>query len=222
MTMQRKITMGDKVDLARAFPALERAANLTRIKATMLSMASANQPGQAHWYVVHTAERREKSVYERLAEEKISAYLPLVERGRIVRRGRVVDLTPGPALPGYVMVHLVPSAAAFCGLRHIDGVIGVVGGLHAPHRITDEDVNRFKRVLGSWDETSEHAERFHVGDWVRFDEGPFIGFKGRLVKVKRAVPMAGLRKIAIAGKVEFEVSGQQHVVEAPLALLQKL
>ncbi|HTO29635.1 MAG TPA: transcription termination/antitermination NusG family protein, partial [Pararhizobium sp.] len=133
MTMQRKITMGDKVDLARAFPALERAANLTRIKATMLSMASANQPGQAHWYVVHTAERREKSVYERLAEEKISAYLPLVERGRIVRRGRVVDLTPGPALPGYVMVHLVPSAAAFCGLRHIDGVIGVVGGLHAPH-----------------------------------------------------------------------------------------
>ncbi|MGI0527278.1 transcription termination/antitermination protein NusG [Rhizobium giardinii] len=222
MTMQRKVILSDRVDLMRALPALERAANLRRIQANMISMAGANQPGEAHWYVIQTRERREKSVEERLGQEKISCYLPLVQGGKAVIRHRVVELSPRPALPCYILVHLVPSAAAFCGLRHIDGVVGVVGGLHAPHRVSDDDLNRFKRVLGSWDETAEHAQSFHVGDWVRFDEGPFIGFKGRIAKIRKAVPMIGLPKIAIAGKVELEIGGQQHSVDAPLALLQKL
>lgn len=222
MNMQRKITMGDKVDLARTFPALERAANLARIKATMLSMASANQPGKAHWYVLQTKERREKTVEERLGEENISCYLPRIEGGKAVVRGRVHDYGPRPALPGYIMVHLVPSAAAFCGVRRIDGVIAVVGGMQSPHRLTDEDMNRFKAKLGSWDETKEHVQRFHVGDWVRFDEGPFIGFKGRITAIKTAVVVRGMPKIAVSGKVEFEAGGQQHAVDAPLALLMKV
>jgi transcriptional antiterminator NusG len=222
MNMQHKIVMADRFDMDRAIPALAKAADLRRIKATMLSMASANQPGEASWYVLQTRERREKSVEERLGEEKISCFLPLVEGGKAVIRRRVVHLSPRPAMPGYILVHVVPSAAAFCGLRRIDGVAGIVGGMHSPHRISDDDINRFKIILGSWDATAEHAERFHVGDWVRFDEGPFIGFKGRITKIRKAVPMRGMQKIAMSGMVDFEVGGQHHSIESPLALLMKL
>lgn len=222
MTMQRKIIMSDRVDLMRALPVLERAANLRRINANMLSMAGANQPGEAAWFVVHTAERREKTVEERLGAENIRCFLPLIEGEKVVRRHRVVQLSDRPALPGYVLVNLVPSAAAFCGLRRIDGVIGIVGGLENPHRISDEDLNRFKIKLGSWDASSAHAEAFKVGDWVRFDEGPFIGFQGRIGKIHKAQIVRGMPKIAISGTVELTIGEQRHVIKAPLALLVKM
>ncbi|MBW9062390.1 antitermination protein [Rhizobium herbae] len=222
MTMQRKIILSDRVDLMRALPALEKAANLRQMKASMLSMAGANQKGTPFWFVVQTAERREKSVEERLAKENIRCFLPLIDGGKAVRRHRVVKLLDRPALPGYLLVNLVPSAAAFCGLRRVDGVTGIVGGLENPHRVADEDLNRFKIKLGTWDAKAVHAEAFHVGDWVRFDEGPFIGFSGRIGKIHTAYAVRGMPKIAIAGTVELTIGEQRHVIKAPLALLVKL
>ena len=222
MTMQRKITMGDKVDLNRLLPKLERAVELRRIKATMISMAAANRDGDARWYVLQTRERSEKAVEERLTKENVRSYLPLVEGGKAVVRHRVVKLADRPAMPGYVLVRIVPSAAAFCGLAKIDGVFGLVGGLLAPRWITDNDVSRFKRILGEYDPSAAHSIRFAKGDWVRFEEGPFIGFDGHIRKLHSAVPVRGMPKIQIAATVEVIVDGTSHTVKSPLAFLEKL
>lgn len=208
-------------DPDRIDPAYARAANRHRIKATMLSMASANQPGDRGWFVLQTIDRREKTVEESLSAKNILSYLPMIEGGKAVRRHRVVTLPERAAMPGYVLVNVVPSAAAFCVLRHFDGVIGIVGVAGQPHRVRDEIINRFKIKLGEYDPCAEHAERFKVGDWVRFDEGPFIGFSGRIVKLRKAVPMRGLKPIAIEGIVQVDTGDQSHTITTPLAFLVK-
>lgn len=220
--MQHRITMGDKFDLERALPVLAKAAHLRDMKATMLLMAGANQPGEAEWFVLQTENRREKTVHNLLSDKNILCYLPLVEGGKAVRRHRVVTLLDRPALPGYLMVSIVPSIAAFCGLRWVDGVVGIVGGVEKPHRVSEKDLNRFKIALGSWDANAAHAETFSVNDWVRFDEGPFVGFSGRIVKLRKAVLMRGLKPVAVEGMVQITVNDQTHTISSPLALLQKI
>lgn len=222
MTMHRTITMGDKIDMARLMPILEKQANLRAIAARMIHLASANHSGERHWYVLETFSGCERAVEKRLADENVRAYLPMIEGGKALVRHRVVQRSARPALPGYLLVSLVPSAAAFTALAHLKQVVGFVGGCEKPHRVSDEDVNRFKIKLGEYDANSAHSESFSKGDWVRFEEGPFIGYSGRIQKIRKMVVMRGLRPIAVEAVVELRLGDQEKTVTTPLALLGKL
>ena len=104
----------------------------------------------------------------------------------------------------------------------LKGIEGVVGGAETPHRIQDEEINRFKVKLGEWDDVKAHAETFHVGDWVRFDEGPFIGFQGVIRHIRKMVILRGMKPVGVEGLVAIEVGDQKHEIRCPLALLVKL
>lgn len=222
MTMHRTITMSDKVDMARLMPILEKQANLRSITARMIHLASANQGGERHWYVMETFTSCERAVEKRLADENVRAYLPMIEGGKAVVRHRVVQRGARPALPGYLLVSVVPSPAAFVALANLKQVVGFVGGTENPHRVSDEDVNRFKIKLGEYDASSAHSERFAKGDWVRFEEGPFIGYSGRIQKIRKMVVMRGLKPIAVEAVVELRFGDQEKTVTTPLALLGRL
>ncbi|MEJ6845108.1 transcription termination/antitermination NusG family protein [Sinorhizobium fredii] len=218
MTMQRRIYQGTPIGFE-----IERFADRMRtINANMLSMASANQPGEKGWFVLQVVAGREKAVENTLKEKGVFAYLPLIRGGKKVLRGRVVPCSDRPALPGYVMVSVVPSPAAFAGLSRAQSVEGILGGAERPHRVPDETMNRFKALLGEWIEADAEREVFSKGDWVQFDEGPFAGFKGYLTKIRKLVPVRGMKPIGIEGVVMLEVGGKQMPVTAPLALLAKI
>ncbi len=222
MTMHRTITMSDKIDMARLMPILEKQANLRAIRARMLDLASANQSGARHWYVLETFANCERLVEKRLADENIRAYLPMVDGGKAVIRHRLVQRAPRPALPGYLLVSLVPSAAAFAAMSNLKQVVGLVGVAGTPHRVSDEDVNRFKIKLGEYDANSQHAEKFAKGDWVRFEEGPFIGYSGRILKIRKMVVIRGQKPIGVEAIVELRLGDQVKPIDTPLALLEKL
>ena len=214
--------MGDKFDMARLMPILEKQAHLRSIRARMLDLASANQDGERHWYVLETFASCERAVEKRLSDENVRAYLPMIDGGKAVIRHRVVQRLPRPALPGYLLVSLVPSPAAFAALINIKQVVGCVGGIEQPHRVSDEDVNRFKIKLGEYDANSAHSEKFAKGDWVRFEEGPFIGYSGRITRVRKMVVIRGDKPIGVEAIVEVRFGDQEKTILTPLALLEKL
>lgn len=228
MIMQRRIYQGvpviiddariDPVRLAKAWAKDE----WRTIRANMLSMASANQPGEKGWYVLQTFAGCEKSVERTLADKGVMAYLPLVPGGKRVVRGRAIQCADKPAMAGYVMVSVVPSAAAFAGLARVRNVECIVGGAEAPHRVSDETMRRFKIMLGEWSEAEAHARDFAVKDWVRFEEGPFTGFSGRVTKIRKMVPVRGMKPIAVEGLVEVETKGKVTTINTPLAFLAKV
>ncbi|NTH50495.1 antitermination protein [Agrobacterium rhizogenes] len=222
MTMHRTITMGNDFDMARLMPVLEKQANLRAISARMLHLASANQSGERHWYVLETFASCERAVEKRLSDENIRAYLPMIDGGKAVVRHRVVQRGARPALPGYLLVSIVPSPAAFVALANLKQVVGFVGGTEKPHPVSDEDVSRFKIKLGEYDANSAHSEAFAKGDWVRFDEGPFIGFSGRIMKIRKMVVMRDLKPIGVDAVVEVSFGDQVKTISTPLALLEKL
>ncbi len=63
--------------------------------------------GDTHWYAVHTRARHEKMVAERLLEQGVSTYLPLMrETHRWSDRKKVVEL---PLFSCYVFARLFPT-----------------------------------------------------------------------------------------------------------------
>ncbi|QRM36962.1 antitermination protein [Rhizobium rhizogenes] len=222
MTMHRTITMGNDFDMARLMPVLEKQANLRAIRARMLDLAGANQIGDRRWYVLETFASCERAVEKRLSDENVHAYLPMIDGGKAVVRHRLIQRAARPALPGYLLVSLVPSPAAFAALSNVKQVVGFVGGAEKPHHVSDEDVNRFKIKLGEYDASSVHSEKFAKGDWVRFDEGPFIGYSGRIARIRKMVVMRDMKPIGVEAIVEVRFGDQEKTILTPLALLEKL
>lgn len=228
MTMQRKIYQGvpviindERIDPARMAKAWVKD-EMRTIRVNMLTMASANQPGEKGWFVLQVVSGRENAVENHLRESGVMAYLPLVSGGVRIVRGRKIKVADRPALPGYVIVNVVPTPAAFAGLVSVRHVEDVLGGAHRPHRVSDETMSRFKIMLGDWAEATARASEFAKGDWVEFDEGPFAGFKGHIVKLRKMVLVRGEKPVAVEGVVEVEIGGNLTRVSTPLALLVKV
>lgn len=228
MIMQRRIYQGvpviiddPRIDPARMAKAWAKD-GFRSIRANMLTMAGANQPGEKGWFVLQAFAGCEKGVEKTLSEKGVMTYLPLIPGGKRIVRGRSVQCADRPALPGYVMVSVVPSAAAFAGLVSVRNVERIVGGAERPLRVSEKTLSRFKLLLGELNETQEHAQAFAVKDWVRFSEGPFEGYRGRILKIRKMVPVRGMKPIAVEGRVEVEISGKVTTINTPLAFLVKL
>lgn len=211
-----------KYDPTRCDAAWDRAVAKRVLKVNMLSMAAANQPGEKAWFVLQVKPNCDKPVEKALSQAGVSVFMPVVSGGRKLIRHRFVDLAERPVIPGYIMVCIVPGPAAFSGLCAVKHAIGLVGGNESPHRVSDHDVRRFNMLVNRQDEPDLVEDRFFVKDSVRFQEGPFIGFSGEIVKIRRAVVMRGQRPIAIEAVVSISVKGQVHPITTPLAFLEKV
>ncbi|MFJ6324070.1 MULTISPECIES: transcription termination/antitermination protein NusG [unclassified Rhizobium] len=206
-------------DLTRFEPLFDQMRDRKRIKATMLSMATGEQPGKREWFVVETKHKQEKTVEDALHKAGVKVFLPLESAGQQVVRGKVVADYMRPLLPGYVLVNIVYSPAAVCGICRVDGVAGFVGGMISPHRVSDEEVYRFKAFDEAPDR--EHCMQFSRGDTVRFTFGPFVKLSGTICKMRKGRSFGGER-MATGAVVKLELFGKTHLVDAPLAFFEKL
>ncbi|ATE84713.1 transcription antitermination protein [Sinorhizobium phage phi3LM21] len=222
MIMQRSIYEGAPIDIddarvdrGRVLKAWARDGMRT-IRASMLSMASANQPGVKAWYCLQVLTGREGDVETYLKAANIKYFLPL-EKWVAVRRGRKV-LSERPLIPGYVFVFCVPSAAAFCGLRGIRHVLDIVGSSEKPYRFDEESINLYKAETESQDDGEQLVDatgkRAAVGDGAKITNGPFADFEGVVVSINKARDRRA--------KVAIKIYGRDFEVDMPLAHLEKL
>jgi transcriptional antiterminator NusG len=111
-----------------------------------------------------------------------------------IRNGQRVR-TETRLVPGYVLVNLEMTDAAWALLRGTQGVAGMVGSENQPVPLSDAEVDR---LLGRADTPQRPRVPFSIGVAVDVVAGPFVGLSGQVValnedaaKLKVAISMFG-------------------------------
>ena len=143
------------------------------------------------WYVVRAISGNEKKVKQYLEHEialknlqdSISQVLIPMEKIYLIRNGKKVSKERN-FFPGYVLVEAVLTGEIPHLIRNIPGVLGFLGAKGEPHPLRPSEV---KRILGKFDELSEHGEEmsipFIVGETVTVIDGPFNSFSGVIEEI---------------------------------------
>jgi transcription antitermination factor NusG len=133
----------------------------------------------ANWYAVQTRARSEKVICERLAEQGLTTFLPLVtEIRRWSDRKKKVEL---PLFSCYVFVKLVISNnQARMSVYRTNGVFGIVSMRGEAIPIPDEQIDGLRTVVTQQVPWSEHPF-LKVGQRVRIRGGSMDGVEGVLL-----------------------------------------
>ena len=127
-----------------------------------------------NWYALRIKPHKEMSVYERLEEENIEQYLPLVRVQPTNPRSAKIK----PYFPGYMFVFVDLAETGVNKFRWLYGVIGLVefGGI--PAVVPANLVNDLQQLMAQIDDEGGLAKfEFKHGDTVVIEEGPFEGYE---------------------------------------------
>jgi transcription antitermination factor NusG len=132
----------------------------------------------SHWYAVHTRARHEKMVAERLREQGVNAYLPLVkETHRWSDRKKVVEL---PLFSCYVFAKFAPTNQDRQRVVRTDGVLQVLGTRGEGIAIPEEQIESVRTLIN--ERLAWSAYPFlKIGQRVRIRGGAMNGVEGILV-----------------------------------------
>lgn len=138
------------------------------------------------WYVVHVFSGSEKKMAQSILEqagshdlgEQIEDVMVPSEQVIEVRRGAKVQVER-KFFPGYILVKMELTDAAWSLVQSQLRVTGFLGGKGRPIPITTAEADR---LIKQMDEGVERAPRntvsFIIGEEVRVTEGPFENFNG--------------------------------------------
>jgi transcriptional antiterminator NusG len=137
------------------------------------------------WYVVHVFSGSEKkmaqSIMEQAAshglEEQIGDVLVPTEEVVEVRRGAKVQ-AERKFFPGYILVNMELTDAAWSLVQSQPRVTGFLGGKGKPVPITKAEADRLIKQMDEGVERPRSTISFDIGEEVRVVEGPFESFNG--------------------------------------------
>jgi len=142
------------------------------------------------WYIVHAytnfeqkvaeaiRERARQSGLEHLFEQIVVPTEEVVE----VRRGRKVH-SERKFLPGYVLVKMEMTDAAFLLIKNTPKVTGFLGADNKATPIPDEEAMRILHQVQEGVERPKPTITFEIGEQVRVADGPFASFQGHVEEV---------------------------------------
>jgi transcription antitermination factor NusG len=132
----------------------------------------------ARWYAVHTRARHEKMVFQRLQEQGVDTFLPIVkETHRWSDRKKIVEI---PLFSCYVFAHLLPGNQERQRIFRTDGVLQIVGVRGEGTPIPDDQIEAVKAVLAERLPWSAHPF-LKIGQRVRIRSGALNGVEGILI-----------------------------------------
>jgi transcription antitermination factor NusG len=132
----------------------------------------------SHWYAVHTRARHEKMVVERLLEQGVSTYLPMVkETHRWSDRKKIVEL---PLFSCYVFARFTPRNEDRLRVCRTHGVLQVIGMQGEALPIPDEQIDAVRLLINEQLPWTAHPF-LKIGQRVRICSGALKGVEGILV-----------------------------------------
>ena len=150
----------------------------TQVTIRVPSVPAVLETDVAYWYALQTRARHEKVVSERLEEEGITTFLPLVsEVRRWSDRRKTVQL---PLFSCYVFVKLVPRSRERMRVDRINGAFGIVGVRGQGIPIPEEQIEAVRTVITQQVPWSNHPF-LKVGQRVRIRGGSMDGVEGVLL-----------------------------------------
>lgn len=169
----------------------------------------------AKWYVIHVYSGFEKKVAQSIEEqakqagmdENILQVLVPSEEVIEVRRGTKVT-SDRKFFPGYVLVEMDLTDAAWHLVKNTPKVSGFLGTRDKPTPISEAEA---KRILNQVEEGVDRPKPsivFEIGEQVRVTDGPFTSFNGLIEDVdeERARVKVAVSIFGRATPVELEYS----------------
>jgi transcription termination/antitermination protein NusG len=142
------------------------------------------------WYIVHAYSNFERKVAESIKERAKAQGLAhlfddvLVPTEEVVevRRGRKVQ-TERKFFPGYVLVKMEMTDAAFVLIKNTPKVTGFLGADNKAIPITEDEAMRILNQVKEGTDRPKPSVTFEIGEQVRVAEGPFATFQGHVEEV---------------------------------------
>lgn len=139
----------------------------------------------ARWYVIHVYsgfEQKIKASIEEQAEKKgladdIEEILVPTEEVVEVKRGQRVN-SERKVFPGYVLVKMEMSDAAWHLIKDTDKVTGFLGGGKKPVPISQKEAEAMMKQIEEGVDSPRAAVLFDIGEELRVIDGPFASFNG--------------------------------------------
>ena len=137
------------------------------------------------WYVVHVFSGSEKKMAQAILEQaaangledQIADVMVPTEEVVEVRRGAKVQ-AERKFFPGYILVNMELTDAAWSVVQSQPRVTGFLGGKGRPVPITNVEAERLIKQMDEGVERPRSTLSFDVGEEVRVIEGPFESFNG--------------------------------------------
>ena len=137
------------------------------------------------WYVVHVFSGSEKKMAQAIleqatangVEDQIADVMVPTEEVVEVRRGAKVQ-AERKFFPGYILVNMELTDAAWSVVQSQPRVTGFLGGKGRPVPITNAEAERLIKQMDEGVERPRSTLSFDVGEEVRVIEGPFESFNG--------------------------------------------
>jgi transcriptional antiterminator NusG len=174
------------------------------------------------WYIVHAYSNFERKVAEAIKDRAKAAGLSelfdevLVPTEEIVevRRGRKVS-SERKFFPGYVLVKMQMTDAAYHLIKNTPKVTGFLGADNKAIPITEDEAMRILHQVKEGVERPKPMVTFEIGEKVRVADGPFATFEGHVEEVdeQRARLKVGVSIFGRPTPVELEF-GQVEKVPA--------
>ncbi len=162
-----------------------------------------------NWYAVFTKPRAEKKVHERMLNEDIEAFLPLVKTVRQWSdRKKTIEI---PLISSYVFVHMLEKD--LYKTLPIHGTVNVLKHLGKPAKVRDVEIENLKILSGNSEGYEfDNSIRVLKGDVVEVNKGPFMGLIATCEK------SSGNHRVV----VKIDSLGSCIVVNVPLSYLTKI
>ena len=142
------------------------------------------------WYIVHAYTNFERKVADAIKERARSAGLEQLFDEVVVPTEEVVEVKRGRKvqaerkfLPGYVLVHMEMTDAAFVLIKNTPKVTGFLGADNKPIAISDDEAARILNQVKEGVERPKPSIIYEVGEQVKVVDGPFASFQGEVEEV---------------------------------------
>ena len=137
------------------------------------------------WYVVHVFSGSEKKMAQAILEQAMANGLEDQIADVMVPTEEVVEVRRGAKVqaerkffPGYILVNMELTDAAWSVVQSQPRVTGFLGGKGRPVPITNAEAERLIKQMDEGVERPRSTLSFDVGEEVRVIEGPFESFNG--------------------------------------------
>jgi transcription antitermination factor NusG len=139
------------------------------------SLPAKNCPPR-NWYVLYISARAEKKVYQRLLDQEIETYLPLVKSVN-TWKNRQKKTVETPLFTSYIFAKGFEHELS--KMARISGVVTYLRNGCKPYVITQHEIDQVKTLVNLQTELSVESE-LHSGDKVEITSGLLKGYEGVL------------------------------------------
>jgi transcriptional antiterminator NusG len=176
--------------------------------------------GKKQWYIVHTYSGFEERVRETLRQRAEAldmadaiGEIKIPTETIVEYKGGKKRQTERKFFPGYILVEMEMSDAAWHVVKNTPKVTGFVGSGKKPTPLTDEEVEQILHQVTSTKEKPKPKYIFERSEPVKIIDGPFNNFTG-------VVDEVNLDRNTL--KVMVTIFGRQTPVELDFSQVQKL